>query len=321
VEAQLNLSVVVMAHERRRALAEQLALDLGDVSIVWDRIGSRWDTGRRSMAAYDRDADWHMVVQDDVIPCRDFVAGAAAALEHVPMGPVCFYTGKVKPHGPLISKAVKLATDQGLHWLNMPGPIWGPAIAVPTSMIDDVLREADKLNIPNYDMRLMRAFMRGGVSCRYSLPSLVDHRTGPKHPSLVPGRSSSPARTAHTFIGDASPLDVDWATDALKVNLRGVAAEPRSSRMAEIAPHRIYGTDHKGRRVLVAAKGQPIPRGFNFRAEQGPKNGRAKQPAPAIDYSSLKQPQLKALLEERGIEYPKGPVKNAVLVELLEGSD
>jgi hypothetical protein len=36
------------------------------------------------------------------------------------------------------------------------------------------------------------------------------------------------------------------------------------------------------------------------------------------DLSELKQPELKALLEERGIEFPRGPVANAKLRELLE---
>jgi len=38
----------------------------------------------------------------------------------------------------------------------------------------------------------------------------------------------------------------------------------------------------------------------------------------STDYSDLKQPQLKALLDERGIEYPAGVVSNADLIALLE---
>jgi hypothetical protein len=45
--------------------------------------------------------------------------------------------------------------------------------------------------------------------------------------------------------------------------------------------------------------------------------------APGVaDYSKLKRPELTKLLEERGIEYPKGVgVKNAALAELLEEAD
>ncbi len=36
------------------------------------------------------------------------------------------------------------------------------------------------------------------------------------------------------------------------------------------------------------------------------------------DYSELKQPELKALCDDRGIEYPAGVVSNADLIALLE---
>jgi len=36
------------------------------------------------------------------------------------------------------------------------------------------------------------------------------------------------------------------------------------------------------------------------------------------DYSELKQPELKALLDRRGIDYPTGVVSNADLIALLE---
>jgi hypothetical protein len=56
--------------------------------------------------------------------------------------------------------------------------------------------------------------------------------------------------------------------------------------------------------------------------EGGPADDEAGggQPAPG-DYSTLKQPQLKALLTERGVEFPSGPVKNEALVELLKADD
>ncbi|HEY6731893.1 MAG TPA: hypothetical protein VI039_12835 [Solirubrobacterales bacterium] len=40
--------------------------------------------------------------------------------------------------------------------------------------------------------------------------------------------------------------------------------------------------------------------------------------ADTTDYSELKQPELKALLDERGIEYPTGVVSNADLIALLD---
>jgi hypothetical protein len=39
-----------------------------------------------------------------------------------------------------------------------------------------------------------------------------------------------------------------------------------------------------------------------------------------VDLTKLKQPQLKAILDERKVEYPKGVVKNADLIALIEAN-
>jgi hypothetical protein len=39
------------------------------------------------------------------------------------------------------------------------------------------------------------------------------------------------------------------------------------------------------------------------------------------DYSELKQPELKALCDQRGIKYPTGVVSNANLIKLLQAAD
>ena len=313
------ISTVVMAHERRKEQAEDLA-EVLDCEIVWDKINSRWETGKRSLLAFDPSADWHLVVQDDVILCSEFLEGVHAALSAAPEVPVSFYTGKVRPHGAQIAEAVQRANQLGTRWLSMPGPLWGPALAIPASHIEQLVEYADRLNVPNYDLRIGRFYQREGLNCWYSLPSLVDHLTGPDHPSLVAGRSSHPARTAHSFIGDVSPLSIDWKTKPLVVDLRAGAITPmKRIKSMTIAKKRIYGTDSKGRRVLVAAAGQRIPKGFNIDAEQS--SPKVKPKAAAQDFSKLKQPQLKRLCDKRGIEYPKGPVKNALLVELLEKAE
>ena len=46
----------------------------------------------------------------------------------------------------------------------------------------------------------------------------MDHRDlADGNPSLVPGRFAR-GRVAHSFIGDASPLEVDWNTPAIYLN-------------------------------------------------------------------------------------------------------
>lgn len=328
----VKLSVAVMAHKRRKHFVAAMTEQLEDPTVVWDSQNDRWDTGRRSMLAYDNGATWHLVVQDDALLCKDFLAGVRAALSCVgPERPVSFYTGKVRPHGPAIAQAVEKARGIGTPWLAMDGPLWGPSIAVPVQMIDQMVAQCDRMNIENYDLRIARHFMGLGIDCWYSLPSLVDHRTGAHNPSLVQGRSSDAARTAHTFIGGQSPLQINWNTAALQVNLRRGPNSQRSvthmnrtrnNGRVTIATRRTYGYDRHGRRVLVAAPGHPLPPGFDLDAERKPAKATTKTaPAPSVDYSQLKQPELKALLDQRSIEYPNGPVRNAHLVELLVAAD
>lgn len=51
------------------------------------------------------------------------------------------------------------------------------------------------------------------------------------------------------------------------------------------------------------------------------KKEEAPQTGSADPYEALKQPELKAELDKRGIEYPKGSVKNDVLKDLLRADD
>ena len=69
----ITLSVSMMAHPKRAAQVEGILaqLDRKDVEVVWDERENRWDTGRRSMLAYDPRCSHHAVIQDDVLVCRD----------------------------------------------------------------------------------------------------------------------------------------------------------------------------------------------------------------------------------------------------------
>lgn len=223
------ISMAIMAHPARERFVDGLlAGELAGVRVVWDERNNRWDTGRRSMLAYDPAATWHVVVQDDVIPCRDFQAGIAHALAAVtPTRPVAFYTGRVRPSAQFVARMVRVAQERRSRWLEFSGPWWGPCVAVPTHMIDPMLAYCDPLSIPNYDRRMTAFFDSLRVKCWYSLPSLVDHRVGDENPSLVPGRSNAPSRTAFEFIGEQSPLDIDWHTPPVVASTRLPRAAPQ----------------------------------------------------------------------------------------------
>ena len=117
----VRLSAAVMAHPSREAMVAELvdALDR-PVEVVWDEINDRHDTGLRALRAADRSCTHHLVIQDDVVPCRDLLAGAERALCAVPDGqPGSLYLGRVRPVAAAVARAVSLYS--GSAWIPMAG--------------------------------------------------------------------------------------------------------------------------------------------------------------------------------------------------------
>lgn len=143
--------------------------------VVFDREKGIWDTGRRALLAYDRDADFHLCLQDDAILCRDFVERAQASLAGD--GPVSLWLSEE------VAEVVGARRERG--WFFGPGPWGGVAIALPTKDIPALVKWADEQTVDSYDKRISRFYGAWGKPCRYVLPSLVDHRSLAENPSLV----------------------------------------------------------------------------------------------------------------------------------------
>lgn len=188
----MRVSFSVMAHPSRSAMVDDLVGQLPvSTTVVYDEIGDRWDTGRRSMLALDPLADWGVVIQDDAILCHDFTNQVRAALASVPDGPVAFYLSRTGKNQHLNREALTKARARGECWVRWSGPWWGVAVAMRPLDIAPMLEWCDgRPDIPNYDRRMARYFESIGRACWYSIPSLVDHRHGPENPSLIEGRSS-----------------------------------------------------------------------------------------------------------------------------------
>lgn len=205
----MKLSAAIMGHPKRMEFIEELKEELPGVPVILDEKNDRWDTGSRSLLAYEPDATHHVVVQDDAILCKDFLEGCEAVARYAPRKPVCLYIGKVRPHAQTVSPAVQHVRDTGGAFLEMDGPWWGVAVIVPTIFIPKLCQwGATRKHIANYDKRMARWFYLQKIKCLYTVPSLVDHRPVDENPSLVAGRNGN--RRAQYFIGDTSPLDVPW---------------------------------------------------------------------------------------------------------------
>lgn len=213
---QVRLSAAVMAHPKREHFVHELLEDLdGPAEVVWDRYNDRWDTGRRSLLAHAPEATHHLVIQDDVQPCKALLAGCAEMLRHVPPGnPVALYMGRsrTQPHRFRMSELVTAAQARDASFAVFEGPWWGQAVIVPTMSIPGIVSYGDTHpEITNYDHRIAWYFSSIGTPCYYTLPSLVEHRTGPDNPSLL-AHGNAVTRRASWFVGlDETPASVAWS--------------------------------------------------------------------------------------------------------------
>lgn len=204
----MRVSFTIMAHPARRLFVKRMMAELPSSEIAWADDSIEWNTGRRSWEAHDPHSDWHVVVQDDALLCKEFESTVTKALATVPEGPVSFYAGKPFPEPDRVEQALARAKAAGKRWFTMQGPVWGVCIAAPTRMIKDMLAHADKNGVEPYDLKLATTFGQWGMKCWYSVPSLVDHRIGP---SMV-NDLKLVERQAHEWIGRHHGLKINWDT-------------------------------------------------------------------------------------------------------------
>lgn len=212
-----------MAHPKRKDFVVELRKQLPDIEVAWDRHDDRWETGRRALLAFDPGADYHVTIQDDSIPCSDFLAGVELITRYVPDAPISLYTGKTRPYGQQVQQAVRKAAARKLKWIALDALFWGVGVVLPVPLLKEMIGWHDLANvkIQNYDSKMSFYFQREGIRTFYTQPSLIDHRDlADGNPSLVPGRFAK-GRVAHNFIGDQSPLEVNWDTKVLYLTRKG----------------------------------------------------------------------------------------------------
>lgn len=223
----MKVSVAVMAHPRRAHYVEALvtALD-AEPTVIWDRHDDRWDTGRRSLLAYDPSADRHLVVQDDALVCRDLVAGctqiATAVADERPVG---LYLGKTRATSHRIGRLHARARARQATFIAMhSSPLWGVGLLLPTAHIEAIVSHGDRAPTRyGYDTRIASWYIDAGIEQLFTVPSLVDHRSGPGYDSLVPGRSNG-NRVAYRWLGaEISATTIRWTTARIPHDYQGAS--------------------------------------------------------------------------------------------------
>lgn len=238
----MRLSVSIQAHPDRFDLVTglRLSLSLTDqaelVPVAWDDEGPPngnadrgWRTARRAWQLADPDADWHLVLQDDAVPCADLVPGLERALEHVPAEAVVSpYLGRGGGNGYRWRTIAAQAAESHPSWVVSSKLSWGVAIILPTRLVPEMLDACDRKHGVTDDMRIAGWAEKRRTEVWYPWPSLVDHLPVP---SLTKHRAADRVAWRHHR---ESALELDWTgakiIDPALKRLRPVRSGPSMSR-------------------------------------------------------------------------------------------
>lgn len=209
-----RFSAVVMTHPDRAHILPELDAALGErlPRVCDDDNLGVWGNGRRAMLSFDSSKSWHLVLQEDVIPCRDLLDGIDELLRYVPEdNPVSLYMGA--PHRVVgenrYQQLSREGEEIGASFIILDGVIWGPALVLPTKHIEAMVQLGDRAgpHTKSYDGRIGQWCAKTKTSAWHTCPSLVGHRQDT--PSLI---GKKMGRNAFRFAGEeCSALhDLRW---------------------------------------------------------------------------------------------------------------
>ena len=205
----MKISAAIMAHESRAHRIDYLLETLGECPVFMDygKIGDPgnlgpWGNAKRAWAAFDPKADFHMVVQDDVVFGKMFAQRLVSLLEkHGKEYAYCLFANLI---GHCIDadfkrqmlKPVGVATHKELYWAQ--------TVLLPTRIINEMIPFADSCQYDrgrgtwvDDDARISEYLKHIGMKVIYPIPSLVNHNK--KLNSLI-GLGHNKGRQAKFFI-------------------------------------------------------------------------------------------------------------------------
>lgn len=177
----MKLSISVMAHPKRKEWAEELSKFIG-CQIAWDTDNNVWNTRKKALLLAEK-SDFHLVIQDDAILCKNFKEKAIDFIEknNIKDMAIQFYYGnRIKEKKEIIEKAIK----DGLMIRNHLS--WGVAIATPTQWINDIIRFGNSYYAWQDDVKIKHFLISKRYKTIYPIPCLVDHRRQSVNPTLTP---------------------------------------------------------------------------------------------------------------------------------------
>lgn len=187
------MSFAVMAHPSREKYFEYIKKHLGaDVPMFIDHDNRGiWWNARRAWLAFDPQAEWHCVCQDDLIFGKHFIEMAWGSVFGDAV--FSFYMGK----RPRFAAMVEEARVKGTPYLELKNLHHECCFAMRTERIQEMIEFCDALN-PDSDRYINKYINAKKLKVYFPMPSLVDHRDEKSLHNLNRGRYENGARY---FIG------------------------------------------------------------------------------------------------------------------------
>ncbi len=214
----LQLAVRIQHVPERKRWADYLHQMLSEsetyplqIKTVEDDKHELWSGAKKTLQSFGPRDTHVLVLQDDVLPCRDLIPAAEKIMELLPNSPVTMFS-------PGDWQAV--AKIKNLNWATL--KVWRMAqcYLVPVGLIKDFLEWSEKhINPKIYfdDDRWAMYLFANEILTYATNPSLVEH-LGWNQSTLTgyqPGHVfETRNRIAKNFIGfENSALDIDWSKD------------------------------------------------------------------------------------------------------------
>lgn len=195
-----NADRVIMLRDIVEKLGDLSQLVGFSISDDTEKTGLWWNCKRAWSNIPDKSTH-HLVLQDDMMPCRNFI-------------PALYEIIRVKPeqivHIFASSKRVIEALDAGKHWYTTPDASWGGSIILPRKHFgwcEWADRHLQDFSPICDDTRLDHYAICNQEPIWSVAPSLIEHIGYDK--SLI-GNSPLTWRMSSKYIGDDDPMSIDW---------------------------------------------------------------------------------------------------------------
>lgn len=178
------IPIVIVAHPKREAMGHALAQEVSADAVCWDvtHIGAEANHLQAWRWLADLRAEWGVVLEDDVIVCKGFLAQLTRALHCAPTSLVSLYLPRGRP--PHWQESIAKAVSADVCWLTAPAMMSCQGYAMRTEFFSqhkEINRRVGRHHLPIDEAitSWLNSPLNPLQDVSYALPSLVDHRDGP----------------------------------------------------------------------------------------------------------------------------------------------